>query len=74
VPLALFGRDGYAVLMGRLAMPILIAQAASPTLGSLLMGHLGAGTTIAVLAGTAVFNILLVLPLVPVALRRPIAA
>ena len=30
VPLALFGRDGYAVLMGRLAMPILIAQAASP--------------------------------------------
>jgi predicted MFS family arabinose efflux permease len=74
VPLALFGRDGYAVLMGRLAMPILIAQAASPTLGSLLMGHLGAGATIAVLAGTAVFNILLVLPLVPLALRRPIAA
>ena len=30
--------------------------------------------TIAVLAGAAVFNILLVLPLVPLALRRPMAA
>jgi MFS family permease len=74
VQLALFGRDGYAVLMGRLAMPVLIAQAASPSLGALLMGHLGADTTIAVLTGVAVFNILLVLPLVPLALRRPIAA
>jgi hypothetical protein len=74
VPLALFGRDGYAVLIGRLAMPILIAQSASPSLGALLMGHLGADMTIAVLAGAAVFNILLVLPLVPLALRRPIAA
>jgi len=74
VPLALFGRDGYAVLMGRLAMPILIAQAASPLLGALLVGHLGPDATIAVLTGVAVFNILLVLPLVPLALRRPIAA
>ena len=74
VPLALFGRDGYAILMGRLAMPILIAQAASPSLGTLLIGHLGADMTIAVLAGAAVFNILLVLPLVPLALRRPVAA
>jgi predicted MFS family arabinose efflux permease len=74
VPLALFGRDGYAVLMGRLAMPILIAQAASPSLGALLIGQFGAGTTIAVLAGAAVVNILLVLPLVPLALHRPIAA
>jgi MFS family permease len=73
VPLALFGRDGYAVLLGRLAMPILIAQAASPSLGTVLIGHFGADVTIAVLAGAAVFNILLVLPLVPLALRRPIA-
>ena len=43
VPLALFGRDGYAVLMGRLAMPILIAQAASPSLGAVLIGQFGAG-------------------------------
>jgi predicted MFS family arabinose efflux permease len=74
VPLALFGRDGYAVLMGRLAMPILIAQAASPSLGAVLIGQFGADATIAVLAGAAAVNILLVLPLVPLALHRPIAA
>jgi hypothetical protein len=74
VPLALFGRDGYAVLMGRLAAPILVAQAASPSLGVLLMEYLGADMTIAVLVGAAVFNIVLVLPLVPLALHRPIVA
>ncbi len=31
VPLALFGAQGYAVRMGRLAMPILIAQSLAPT-------------------------------------------
>jgi hypothetical protein len=71
VPLALFGREGYAILIGRLAMPILVAQAASPSLGAILIDRLGADMTIAVLAGAAVFNILLVVPL---ALRRPIAA
>ena len=74
VPLALFGREGYAVLLGWLAMPILIAQAASPLLGSVLMERLGPDMTIVALVGAAVFNILLVLPLVPLALRRPVAA
>ena len=74
VPLALFGREGYAVLLGWLAMPILIAQAASPLLGSLLMEHLGPSLTIVALVGTSVFNILLVLPLVPLALRRSAVA
>jgi MFS family permease len=73
VPLALFGREGYAVLMGRLAMPILIAQAASPSLGALLLVHFGPDTTVAVLIGAAVCNILLVLPLLPLAWRRPVA-
>jgi predicted MFS family arabinose efflux permease len=72
VPLALFGREGYAVLMGRLAMPILIAQAASPSLGALLLVHFGSEMTIAVLIGAAVCNILLVLPLLPLAWRRPV--
>ncbi len=74
VPLALFGREGYAILLGWLAMPILIAQAASPLLGSVLMEHLGPDMTIVALVGAAVFNIALVLPLVPLALRRPVAA
>ncbi len=73
VPLSLFGREGYAILMGWLAMPILIAQAASPVLGSLLVEHLGADTTIAALVATAVLNILLVLPLLSLASRRPVA-
>jgi len=70
VPLALFGREGYAVLMGWLAMPILIAQAASPSLGSVLFIHFGTNVTIAVLAAAALVNILLVLPLLPLARRR----
>jgi MFS family permease len=74
VPLALFGREGYAILLGWLAMPILIAQAASPLLGSMLMEHLGPDMTIVVLVGAAVFNIVLVVPLIPLALRRPAAA
>ena len=74
VPLALFGREGYAILLGWLALPVLIAQAGSPLLGSLLVTHLGTDMTIAVLVGGAVVNILLVVPLVPLALRRPVAA
>ncbi|MDQ2803909.1 MAG: MFS transporter, partial [Pseudomonadota bacterium] len=34
LPLSLYGREGYATLMGRLAMPSLLAQAASPTIGA----------------------------------------
>lgn len=74
MPLALFGREGYAVLMGWLAMPSLVAQAASPSLGSVLIDHLGADLTIAVLIGAALINILLVLPLLPLARRRPVMA
>ena len=74
LPLALFGREGYAVLMGWLAMPSLVAQAASPSIGSLLFEHLGANLTIAVLAGAAVLNILIILPLLPVARRRQVVA
>ncbi|MBB5694393.1 MFS transporter [Muricoccus pecuniae] len=70
VPLALFGKEGYAVLMGRIAMPTLIAQAASPFLGAWLLDGFGASTTLAMLCAAAVLNILLVLALVPVALRR----
>lgn len=65
VPLALFGRDGYAILMGRIAMPTLVAQAASPSIGVWLLGSFGSATTLAVLCGAAALNILLVLALVP---------
>jgi hypothetical protein len=70
VPLALFGKEGYAVLMGRIAMPTLIAQAASPFLGAWLLNSFGTQVTLAVLCAAAVVNILMVLALVPHALRR----
>jgi hypothetical protein len=34
LPLALFGPAGYAALLGRLALPVLLAQAAAPTLAA----------------------------------------
>jgi predicted MFS family arabinose efflux permease len=74
VPLALFGPEGYAILMGRLAMPTLIAQAASPSVGAWLLDGFGASTTLTMLLGAAVLNIALVLLLIPFALRRPITA
>jgi hypothetical protein len=48
----MFGREGYSILIGRIAMPTLVAQAASPSIGVSLL------------------NILLVLALIPFALRK----
>jgi MFS family permease len=51
VPLALFGAVGYATLMGRLARPNLLAQAAAPVLAALMLQQVGAdGTLLALLA------------------------
>ena len=36
LPLAIFGPERYPVIMGRIAMPSLIAQAVAPTIGALL--------------------------------------
>jgi hypothetical protein len=64
LPLALFGERYYAAIMGRIAMPSLIAQAASPSLGALLMERFGANGTLAGLFGIAVIDLLLVIVLV----------
>jgi predicted MFS family arabinose efflux permease len=60
VPLAIFGPVGYAALMGRLVMPSQIVQAAAPTIGALLIEHLGATGTLEFLAVTALANVILV--------------
>ncbi|UVK47861.1 MFS transporter [Mesorhizobium sp. AR07] len=60
LPLALFGARGYAKLMGRLAMPSLIAQAAAPSAGALLLEHVGAPGLLSVLLGLALVNVALV--------------
>ena len=63
LPLALFGATGYATVIGRLAMPSLLAQAASPVLGALLIQRVGADGALAALLGAAVLDVILVVAL-----------
>ncbi len=63
LPLALFGPLGYATLMGRLATPSLIAQAAAPWAGALFLGRYGGDATLAALAGVAFLNVALTIGL-----------
>ena len=74
VPLALFGPDRYAILMGRLAVPIFLAQAASPSIGAWLLDGFGTSMTLAVLCGAAIANIALALSLAAVARTRAMRA
>jgi hypothetical protein len=60
VPLVVFGVEGYASLMGRLAMPSLIAGAASPFLGAVMIERYGADATLGALTAAAVINLALV--------------
>ncbi|WP_084506983.1 MFS transporter [Geminicoccus roseus] len=70
LPLSLFGAKGYAALMGRLAMPSLIAQAVTPFMGAVLLDALGARHLLGVLVGLAVLNLLLVVTLWLCAMQR----
>ncbi|UOM36995.1 MFS transporter [Acuticoccus sp. I52.16.1] len=60
LPLALFGSEGYARLMGRLAMPSLIAQALAPSAVALLMQMSGAHAALSLLLALATANVLAV--------------
>jgi hypothetical protein len=57
VPLALFGPDRYAGLIGRLARPGLIAQALSPPIGAYLLTRIGPDALWAILAALALVNL-----------------
>ncbi|WP_108661902.1 MFS transporter [Acuticoccus kandeliae] len=57
LPLALFGAEGYARLMGRLAMPSLIAQALSPFAAAILMQRAGAHATLTALVALGLLNV-----------------
>ena len=70
LPLALFGEENYAAIMGRLAMPSLVAQAASPSLGALLIRHFGSGGTLGVLFAVSVVDLLLAMALLALVQRR----
>src|SRR5439155_4207271 len=60
LPLALFGPQRYATLIGRLAFPSLIVQALAPSAGALLLERQGADATMAALTGLAAVNVALV--------------
>lgn len=64
LPLAVFGERRYPAIMGRIAMPSLIMQAAAPSLGALLIDGIGADGALAALFLLALANVLLVLLLV----------
>lgn len=70
LPLALFGPFGYASLMGKLAMPSLLSQALSPSLGAILIEWGGPDAALSLLSCLASLNIILVVALWIVA--RPV--
>src|SRR5262249_30454069 len=63
LPLTIFGERRYAAIMGRIAMPCLIAQALSPSLGALLVGQFGPNGALAALFAMAIVDALLVVVL-----------
>jgi MFS family permease len=69
VPLVLFGSDRFAITMGRLALPSLLAMAAAPTIGTLLIEKGGASLTFLVLTSASALNVALAIVLI-VGFRR----
>jgi hypothetical protein len=69
LPLALFGASGYATLMGRLAMPSLVAQAGAPWIGALLLEGMGVKGMLGVLVAVAFLNVALAFGLYWTAVR-----
>jgi predicted MFS family arabinose efflux permease len=63
LPLVLFGPDDYAPIMGRLARPSLIAQAAAPAIGAIMIEAWSADAALGVVVGVAVVNVLIALTL-----------
>lgn len=69
-PLTLFGRDAYAVVLGRLAVPQNIAFALSPMLLAAVMSHAGPRATLAVVCAASVLGFAAMLALAKVGTRR----
>jgi MFS family permease len=66
LPLSIFGARDYAPIMGKLAMPSLIAQAAAPTIGALLIQAFGIDVALAAVMVAALVNVALGLTLLSV--------
>ena len=63
LPLALFGPEGYARILGWLAVPVLLAQATAPTVSAPLVTALPALDVLLICGGGAAAAVLLLLPL-----------
>jgi hypothetical protein len=59
LPLAIFGPERYPVVMGRIAMPSLIAQAAAPSIGAALIEAQGTDGAMKVFVISAAVNVML---------------
>ena len=70
LPLAIFGPDGYAALLGWLAVPVLLAQAAAPTMTAPLVTHMPSAEIFGAAGILATVALVLLLPLK----ARPAAA
>lgn len=65
LPLAIFGPQRYPTVMGRIAMPSLIAQAAAPSIGAALLEAGGLDGALRMFVAAASFNVLLAASLFP---------
>jgi len=74
VPMALFGRDDYAAVMGRLARPALLASAAAPFAAGFMFERGGVALSQSVLAILAVVDVLVVAALVAITFRGKVPA
>jgi MFS family permease len=63
LPLALFGPNGYATVLGWLAVPVLVAQAVAPTLAAPVVAALPSLWVFLIAGGIGLFASLLLLPL-----------
>ena len=70
LPLAVFGPERYPVVMGRIAMPSLIAQAAAPSIGTALIETGGASGAMRVFVAAAICNVILAVSLFLLLRRR----
>ena len=70
LPLQLFGAAGYAARIGRLALPVLLAQAAAPTLAALLLSAWPARKVFLLLGVVSLAAVACLLPLRSTPRRR----
>jgi len=61
LPLALFDQRDYPVILGRLALPTLVAQALTPLLGEQVQRLAGPDMLLAVMLGFALVNLLIII-------------